>query len=109
MNKQPLVTITKSGVVLRPEAVKLLHAYTCYFIQDGRAKLDEYLLDLEGSPDDPCAVAAQLEICKAVELVRALDEADDHIGRVYDQNFVLWADAFRQGRIQFGLTRIEDS
>src|SRR4051812_46882143 len=105
MNKLSLITMTKSGVVLRPQAVKLLHAYTRHFIQDGRAKLDEYLLDLQGSPEDPCAAAAQLEVCKAVELVRELDETDEHIGRAYDRNFQMWADVFRQARIQLRLTR----
>jgi hypothetical protein len=109
MSTQPLVNITKSGVVLRPEAVNLLHAYTRYFIQHSRAKLDEYLFDLGGSLDDRIAAEAQQAICAAVDLLRELDEADDHIGRVYDRNFEMWAQVFRQTRIELGLERIEAS
>ena len=43
-----------------------------------------------------------------VELLRTLDEADNHIGRVYDRNFEMWAQVFRQTRIEIALQRIED-
>jgi hypothetical protein len=110
MDKQPMFVITKSGLIIRPEGIDLAIAYTKYFIQDARAKLDEYIVVSHyTSFDDPIFAEAQREICRAVDIMRELEEVRGHIQRVYDRNFKERAEAFRQVRIQLGLARIEDS
>jgi hypothetical protein len=110
MAQQPMFVITKSGLTIRPEGIDLSIVYTKYFIQDARAKLDEYIMVLPcTSFDDPIFAKAQQEICRAVDIMRELEEVRGHILRVYDRNFQDWAEVFRQTRLELGLERIEDS
>jgi hypothetical protein len=110
MQVEPMFIITKSGLTIRPETIDLLRAYTTRYINDSRKMLDEYIAETHcTSFDDPIFAEAQREICRAVEVVKGLDQVGGHIVHVYDRNFETWAGAFRQARIERGLAKIEDS
>jgi hypothetical protein len=110
MQIEPMFVITKSGLIIRPEGIDLALTYIKYFIQDARAKLDEYIMVSHcTSFDDPIFAEAQHEICRAVDIMRELEETKEHRIRVYDRNFQDWAEVFRQTRIECGFEKIEDS
>jgi hypothetical protein len=105
MNHKPLVYKTKSGLVILPQAFNQLLAYTRYFIYDSRRKLEEYQTELaraqappEPSPDDPGA-AAQQEIVRAEGLAHDLGYLQDEHQRIYERNFIMFAEVYRQTRI----------
>jgi len=118
METKPMLIVNKSGLVYRPEGIDLMLAHCSHCIGCGREKLAEHQREAarartiapEGIPQEESIIAdIQRELSSAEELMMELERVRGHIIQVYDRNFEMWAEEFRQTRIQLGLERIEDS
>jgi hypothetical protein len=118
METKPMIITNKSGLIYRPEGIHLMLGHTRHFIRCGQEKLAEYQREAararaiapEGIPQEESIITdMQRELSSAAAIEADLQNAEGHIIHVYDRNFEMWAEAFRQARIQLGLAKIEDS
>jgi hypothetical protein len=118
VNAQPLMSITKSGIVIRPDGIEVALAHTRHFISYLSGLLTEFQVQAtkahtiapEGIPQEDSIVAETEQELSRAEAHRAnLEEVRGQVIHVYNRNFEDWAEAFRRARIQLGLARIEES
>jgi hypothetical protein len=114
---RPIYVTSKSGFRLTPHGAYQLHAYAQFYVNALRAKLDEYLRELDhlrahGEPEDESATLMIAETTQAIkeatECAKEVEALRQQIEEQFTITFKLFGDAYRQTRRQLGLARIED-
>jgi hypothetical protein len=107
MAQQPMFVITKSGLIIRPEKLKLLSSYTRHFIRNSQEQLT-YLHEEGGDDSDTEVVDMRREVARSQEALQELEQLTTEVERIYELNFVREATIVRETLHALGFTKIEE-
>jgi len=113
MQQKPMIIARPHSIIITPQVLELIVAYTRFFIHVTRKKLDEYLRELDHyrehvmdgrNPDiDEHILTMQWELQRAESVLPDLERLQTELVRIYDRNFEMIAAALRRVRLDLKL------